>query len=195
MKKALLLITLLSFCFLKSTSQVKENENNPWIVGIGVSAIDDSGSRLGKLFNFNNNYHFKNPFKFLVEKRFKDDFGLEASFNFNTFEPGKIYNEAVLEESINFFATDLSLKYYATNLVLDKYRSYFEGFVAVGLGRSFYDGEGANTFNLSGGLLLYISNRIRLASQVTGKLSLTNNDVGTNYFQYDIGLIYRIRVK
>ena len=194
--KQLIILILLLFAFENSNSQVVENANNPWIVGFGVNAIDDSGKRLGKLFDFNDNYFFKNPYQFSVEKRFRDDFGLEVLLSYNTFEKGKIFNEGILEEDIDFFASDLSFKYYFTNLFLDKYRSYFEGFLLTGIGESFYDWKGTTNFNLGGGFLFYISNSIRLNLVTIAKLSLIKNDnTGSNYLQYNAGIIYRLPVK
>ena len=192
MYKKMIFLALLGLSLKGFSQGAAIYNNNPWIVGFGLSAIDDSGSKLGDFFKFNKSYHFSLPFKASVEKRFKDDFGWQANLSTNIFKEGKIYNEGVLEEDISFFAIDIMAKYYATNLFMNKYRAFFEGYGTVGIGRSFYDWKGGNTINIGGGLNFYIINNVRFFAQALAKISTTNSNLATNYFQYDFGFIYRL---
>ena len=188
----LLSISLLS---LSSYSQVIENENNPFVVGLFLNTIDDSGNVFGNLFNFNENYHFKRPFKITGEKRFAEDYGLELALTSNVYEEGKRFNNDIIEEDINFFSVDLAFKYYVTNHIYNKYRNYVEGYLLSGLGQNFYDGDGNTTFNLGGGLNVALTKKIRIVAQATGRIDLSGRLERSNFVQYDIGLIYRIPTK
>ncbi|WP_152537434.1 outer membrane beta-barrel protein [Aquimarina pacifica] len=173
-------------------SQRKQHNPNPWIVGLGVNVVYDSGELLKGMFNLKENYTFSNPLRMSLEKRFEDDFGFEVSTSFNKFSAGKTFDNNVLTEDINFFALDGLLKYYITNNHVDKHRSIFEGYLAMGFGSSFYDRSSATNVNLGAGINFYISESLRLNGQVLGKLSVDDNPTSTNYLHYNFGLIYRI---
>ena len=176
-----------------ANAQVIENANNPWIVSFGLSAIEDSGTKLSQPFEFEQNYHFTNPFLFAIEKRFKESYGLQIAANFNTFKEGKLVNFEVIDEDIDFFALDLFFKYYVSNRFVDKYRSPYEGYLLVGAGRSSYDGEFSENVNFGIGLTIFITQDIRLFAQAMAKFDLVQDEeVGSNYFQYDFGIIIRI---
>ncbi|UZO81467.1 hypothetical protein NBT05_03095 [Aquimarina sp. ERC-38] len=192
MKGKLTIILLFIFYFHTSYSQVIENANNPWIISFGLSAVEDSGTKLGQPFEFKQNYHFTNPFLFSVEKRFWENYGLQIAANFNTFKEGKLVNAMTLEEEIDFFALDLFFKYYVTNRFVDKYRSPYEGYLLLGAGRSSYDGEFSENVNFGIGLTLFITRDIRFFAQAMAKFDLVESEIGSNYFQYDFGLIIRI---
>ena len=90
-KALVALIVGVSFSF-NCTSQVEqfdESENNPWIIGASISVIDDSNTLFEGFFDFDDYYHFSNPFRIHVEKRFKEDYGMEWSLNLNSLEAGK----------------------------------------------------------------------------------------------------------
>ncbi len=186
-----LLLSLFSvFCMHSQEKQFDFNPN-PWIVGIGVNVVYDSGEFLQGMFTIKN-YNFSYPLRLSVEKRFKEDFGFEVSTSFNKFLEGNTFDNEILEENIDFFALDGILKYYITNNHVDKHRSIFEGYIVAGLGGSFYNGSGASNINLGTGVNFYLSEKIRLNLQALGKLSVDDNPESTNYLHYNVGLIYRI---
>ncbi|WAC01162.1 hypothetical protein N7U66_13490 [Lacinutrix neustonica] len=191
--KPIVLLFIFNVLFsFHSRAQNFDDTENPWIIGLGVLIVHDSNTQLSKPFGFNDNYHFSNPFKFLVEKRFLNDFGLEGSLNFNRYKKGKTRNGILLDNPIDFLATDLTFKYYITNLLVNKYRSSFEGYVHVGLGSTFYDGDRGLNTNFGGGVTFYMSTHFRLFTQATGKKTLSPSPNRSNYLQYDFGILYRI---
>ena len=173
-------------------SQRSGNNTTPWSIGFGLNAIDDSGNALTNPFNFDDNYHFSKPFRLFVEKRFENEIGIELALVTNTFEVGKKIGNRVLERSINYFAIDAALKYYVSNVISSKYRSYFEIYLFAGLGRSYYDDEGLMTFNGGPGLTFYITKNLRLFAQPSAKIPIKSSIERTKFIQYDIGLIYGI---
>lgn len=174
-------------------SQAYRTQENPWILGLGINVVYDSGDIFGGLFDIKDNYNYSNPIRLSIEKRFADDFGFEVSGNFNRFLEGKTVNGNTLEDDINFFALDGMFKYYLTNTYLNKYRAIYEGYLAIGGGSSFYDGTGAATANLAVGINFFISESVRFNAQATGKISIDNSIKGTNYIHYNFGIIIRLQ--
>ncbi len=173
--------------------QTYSTQENPWILGIGINVVYDSGNIFGGLFQLQDNYNYSHPIRGAVEKRFANDYGFEMSANFNRFLEGKTVNNVVLEEDIEFLALDGMFKYYLTNTYLNIYRAIYEGYLAIGGGSSFYDGTGAATANLGIGINLFISESVRFNMQATGKISVDNSSRGTNYIHYNFGLIIRLQ--
>ncbi|GGX04122.1 hypothetical protein [Aquimarina muelleri] len=173
--------------------QIYSKQENPWVLGIGVNIIYDSGSLFDGIFNIEDNYNYSTPIHLSIEKRFKDDYGFEISSSFNKFLVGKRINNKILDKNINIFIIDGAFKYYITNKYLNKYRAIYEGYLSIGGGSSFYDRSSAITTNLGIGINYYISESIRLNTQATGKISIDNSLQGSNYIQYNIGLIIRLQ--
>lgn len=191
-KNTLILFVLLSFTNV-FYSQVKPYNKNPWIIGVYLNAINDSGEGLTEVFN-TNSYNFSSPVKLSIEKRFKDNFGIEFSTSFNKFLPSKNNNLAILEnETIDFFSLDFTIRYYLTNHFFNPNRSIMESFTFLGLGDTSYNYTiSGYTLNLGGGINIFITEKLRAAIIATGKLSVSKLESLTNYLQLDFGLIYRI---
>ncbi len=167
-------------------------QRNPWLFGLGINVVNDSGSLLNGIFDIKNNYNYSSPLRISIEKRFKEDYGFEVSANFNTFLKGKTINSEELEEDISFFSLDGMFKYYITNMYQNKDRSWYEGYVMMGGGSSFYDGASAMTANLGGGLNFYISESTSFNMHATAKISVDNSVKGSNYIHYGIGFIIKL---
>ena len=177
-----------------ASSQTCCENNNPWIIGFGINVIYDSGEKVSGFLDFNENYHFSNPFRLSIEKRFKDDFGFEISGTSNRYLEGKSINGLTVQEDISFLGLEGVFKYYITNRYLNIYRAIYEGYIGSGLGISFFDNTGATYANLNFGVNYYLSESIYLNGQVNGNFSISNNDnvVGSNYIQYNLGLIIKL---
>lgn len=168
-------------------------KENPWILGFGFNTINDSGGWVSGLFNISDNYNYSNPYRISVEKRFARNYGIEVSTNFNRFLEGKTINRVTLEEDINIIAVDGMLKYYITNLFLDQNRSFYEGYIALGAGKTFYNGVGDIMTDVGFGANYYITEMFRLNAQATAKFSMENKQVGSNYIQLNLGFIIRLK--
>ncbi|WP_146052773.1 hypothetical protein [Aquimarina sp. I32.4] len=173
-------------------AQGYKTQDNPWILGIGANIVYDPGALFSGLFDIKDNYNYHSPVRVSLEKRFNDDYGFEVSGNFNKLLEGKVINGGRLEDEINFLALDGMFKYYITNTYQNKYRAIYEGYLATGIGGSFYNGSGAKTANLGVGFNIYLSESIRFNAQATGKISIDNSTVGTNYIHYNLGFIIRL---
>lgn len=185
------ILSLLTICSAKG--QYYSNQENPWVLGVGVNIINDSGSLFNGIFNLKENYNYNAPIRLSIEKRFKDDYGFEISGSFNKFLEGKKINNKIIDKSISIFILDGAFKYYITNKYINKYRALYEGYLSFGGGSSFYDESPAITTNLGIGINYYISESIRFNAQATGKISMDNSLQGSNYIQYNIGLIIRLQ--
>ncbi len=181
------------FTTIDVNSQAYLDDDNPWILGFGLNVIYDSGEGINGVFDVKDNYNYSNPFRIVIEKRFKNDYGFEVAGSFNRFLEGKNVNGSIAREDTNFFGIEGMFKYYLTNLYLNKYRAMYEGYMSSGVGVGFYNGEMATTANVGIGVNYYITESLRLNGQVTGNFSVDNSKVGSNYIQYNLGFIIRLK--
>ncbi|MAQ75788.1 MAG: hypothetical protein CL613_05590 [Aquimarina sp.] len=184
-----LLITLLT-----QNLSAQKKDANPWVLGIGVNIINDSGEILSGLFNLSENYHYKNPISASIEKRFALNHGFEVLFSNNTFLTGKRVNGQILTEDRSFMAFDGHYKNYISNLWQNTYRAIYEGYFLIGSGMTIIEDKNSITGNLGLGINWFLTEQMRLSTQAIGKVGLqANQGSASNYIQFNIGLIFRLQ--
>ncbi|MBP2832755.1 hypothetical protein J8281_11210 [Aquimarina sp. U1-2] len=184
-------VFVLSIIFTTTTIAQQRNYENPWILGVGVNLINDSAQSVGDLFDFKSNYHFQTPISLSLEKRFRNDFGLEGRFNFNRQLEGKQVNSTTLDQDVSVIALDGHLKYYISNLWLNPRRAIYEGYLAAGPGMTFFDSEDVISFNLGAGINWFLSEQTRFNMQAVFKKGISGNPVNS-YIQFNFGFIFRL---
>lgn len=193
MKVNAVYLLLIIICIHGISYSQYHKRDNPWVLGAGINIIDDSGTGLSGKFNFTENYNYSAPISVSLEKRYHDDYGIALMFSHNRFLEGKRVNALILDEEISFYAIDANFKYYISNNWQYAYRAMYEGYLTTGGGISVYEGERATIVNAGLGINIYLSERIRLNLQGLAKFYPgSQNLLASNYFQYNIGLIFRL---
>lgn len=188
--KILLIVGIM--CSGSTTLNAQFNEPaNPWVIGFGVNLINDSVEKGTGLFDFRERYHYHRPFSLSVEKKFSPFVGLNLNLNNNRFLEGKIINNEVLQEDIKFFAVDLGLRLYFSNLWENPYRTSYEFFGTGGIGSSRYNSDSNGHIFAGPGLNIYLSNNWWLQGQGLAKLALQKTGNASNYLQFNIGVVYK----
>ncbi|WP_378188269.1 hypothetical protein ACE939_07370 [Aquimarina sp. W85] len=192
MKVNAVYLLLIVLCTQSSLYSQYRKRNNPWILGVGINLIDDSGTGLSGKFKISENYNYSAPISMSLEKRYHNDYGISVMLSHNRFLEGKRVNMQLLEDPISFYAIDTNFKYYITNNWLYTERAMYEGYLTTGAGVSIYNQERATLINAGLGVNIYLSERIRLNLQGLAKLYPgSKNRLASNYYQYNIGLIFR----
>ncbi len=185
-KKILVQISL----FIIALSSITAQENDPWIVGIGINIVDNSGTQFDELLNVEDNWNLSKLVKISLEKRFEYDYGIELAITLNEFTVGKIINNVKNAEDVNYIAFDLMVKNYTTNYFTDPRHSKYQGYVTGGIGANFFGGVINTTIDIGFGLNFKISEYILLNLQTLGKFSIDNNTLGNaNHLQHSISTI------
>ncbi|WP_062053280.1 hypothetical protein [Aquimarina longa] len=166
-------------------------ENDPWVLGIGVNVVDNSGSRFGELLDIENNWNFSRLIKTTIEKRFEYDYGAELSLSLNEFSKGKKVNDNYNTEAINYFAIDFMLKNYTSNYWQDARHANYTGYFIGGWGGNFFDSVINNSINFGFGINIKLGMYLWLNFQTLGKFSIDNNTPGNaNHLQHSVSMIF-----
>jgi hypothetical protein len=172
------------------TSFSYAQENNPWVLSLGVNVVDNSGSRFDELLDVKNNWNISRLVKMAVEKRFEYDYGVELSMSVNKFTKGKKINSIYSSEIINYFAIDIMAKHYITNHWKDPRHSTNSGYLIGGWGGNFFDKVINNTLNIGLGLNIKLGMYMWINFQTLGKFSIDNNTPGNaNHLQHSVSAV------
>jgi len=192
MKKITLIIALLlSVC-------TYAQENDGWIFGVGVNAVNDLGSE-SPVENIGD-WAFKTPIALSAEKAWSKYFSLEIAGTINGFDKNEI---EISDKKYTYYALDTNVKYYFGDHIipsvkwLDMYASAGVGMFLLGEGDVFkHTGTGNLTGNLGGGFLFWLNKNqtFGLKTQVMAKFAANNGDVGinTNHYQYTAQVIFKL---
>ncbi len=192
MKKLYLLLLLFVAKVLCGYAQ----ENDPWVLGIGMNVVDNSGSRFEELMDIENNWNLSQFIKATVEKRFEYDYGIELTGSLNRFEKSKKINSQTNDNNVNYFAVDIMLKDYFTNYWSDPRKAKYTGYIIGGWGGNFFDGIINNSLNIGFGLNRRINFHTWLSFQTLGKFSIDDNTPGNaNHLQHSVTVIFWLHSK
>lgn len=176
--------------FVLKASFIYAQENHPWVVGLGVNVVDNSGSRFDELLDVENNWNLSRLVKGTLEKRFTYDYGVELSMSLNRFTVGKKINSTAISQEVNYFAVDIMAKNYTTNYWQDARHAKYTGYIIGGWGGNFFNNVINNTINIGLGLNIRLGVYMWLNFQTLGKFSIDNNTPGNaNHLQHSISTI------
>ncbi|MFK5957671.1 MAG: hypothetical protein QM495_02255 [Lutibacter sp.] len=191
-KKTLLLFSIL---FLINHTLYSQDEDDIWVVGIGINAVDirtaDGFSGVfkdyanGSIEDLNMSGAFVRVF---AGKYLKNGMSLQLSLSANKIEKGFNYSEGdpLLDDS--FFAIDTKLKYDLNKLIGET--SWFDPFVLAGAGYSKI-GDISN-FNLAAGWGFNVWFSRSVGVNFQSDYNHNPNSTATDYFQHSIGLVFKL---
>ncbi|MEW7278167.1 hypothetical protein ABW636_06195 [Aquimarina sp. 2201CG1-2-11] len=168
-------------------------ENDSWILGTGINIVDNSGSQFKELINIEENWNISRLLKITMEKRFKYDYGIEASFTLNEFLKKKKINSELNTQNRNYYAIDIMLKNYVSNYWKDPRHAKNIMYIIGGWGGNFFNGGINNSFNIGIGINFKTSYKTSLNLQTLGKFSIDNNTPGNaNHLQHSVSFIFQL---
>jgi len=89
---------------------------------LGFNAVDDAGSEFLDVFNFKDNWNaVPFPSRLSIGRYFESGFGLEAIASYNRYQTGKIADDVVITDPIDYYAFDVRASY-DLNQILGVYR-------------------------------------------------------------------------
>ena len=163
----------------------------PWTVSFGVNIVDNDGFRFENAFN-TDNWNFKNPLSFSVQRKWKDHFSAGLALTVNTLEEANLHNNGRLSEDETLFAIDANAKYIYDYLFTNTPRiDPFEAYVLSGFGFTSVSEHDTATFNIGLGFNIWVYRDIGIRLQTMGKFGFSEWVYLKNYIQHSAELIFR----
>lgn len=106
---------LFTFSYAQEIPQLTSKDSvsdSAWLFGLGYNIVDDSGTALGTLPNFNNQLNVVAfPSRVSVGRYFKSGIGLEAIGTYNQYNEGTLIDKKINSENSNYFGIDARISY------------------------------------------------------------------------------------
>ncbi len=163
-----------------------------WLVTVGANAVDDSGDEFGELFDFKEGWNMvPYPSRASIGRYFKNGIGLEAIGSYNRYKEGKIVDNVVNPEDIDYWGLDFRVSY-DLNMILGE-TGFFDPYIGIGAGYTDANNQGRGTYNAVLGFRTWFSDHWGIDFNSTGKWAM-NLDNASNHVQHAVGVAYRFDV-
>ncbi|MEW2921812.1 OmpA family protein [Muricauda sp. ANG21] len=167
--------------------------NSYWLVTLGTNFVDDSGDEFGELFDFSEGWNaVPYPSRISIGRYFKNGVGLEAIGTYNKYKEGKIVDNVVNPEDVDYFGLDFRVSY-DLNKILGE-TGFFDPYIGIGAGYTDANNQGRGTYNAIIGFRTWFSDHWGLDFNSTGKWTM-NTENSTNHIQHAVGVAYRFEVE
>lgn len=194
-------MAVLSLCFMSSlfaqeVEQLTKKDSivqSYWLVTLGTNIVDDSGDEFGELFDLSEGWNMvPYPSRISVGRYFKNGLGLEAIGTYNKYKEGKIVDNVVNPEDIDYFGLDFRVSY-DLNMILGE-TGFFDPYIGIGAGYTDANNQGRGTYNAVIGFRTWFSDHWGLDFNSTGKWAMSTENA-TNHIQHALGVAYRFEVE
>ncbi len=164
-----------------------------WLVTLGTNIVDDSGDEFGELFDLSDGWNMvPYPSRASVGRYFKNGLGLEAIGSYNRYKEGKIIDNVVNTEDIDYWGLDFRVSY-DLNMILGE-TGFFDPYIGIGAGYTDANNQGRGTYNAVVGFRTWFSDHWGLDFNSTGKWAMDTENA-TNHIQHALGVAYRFEVE
>lgn len=164
-----------------------------WLVTLGTNIVDDSGDEFGELFDLSEGWNMvPYPSRVSVGRYFKNGLGLEAIGSYNKYKEGKIIDNVVNTENIDYWALDFRVSY-DLNMILGE-TGFFDPYIGIGAGYTDANNQGRGTYNAIIGFRTWFSDHWGLDLSSTGKWAMDTENA-SNHIQHALGVAYRFEVE
>ena len=165
-----------------------------WMVSLGTNIVDDSGDEFRELFDFSEGWNMVPfPSRISVGRYFKNGLGLEAIGTYNRYKEGKIVDNVVNPEDVDYLGLDFRVSY-DLNMILGE-TGFFDPYIGIGAGYTDANNQGRGTYNAVVGFRTWFSDHWGLDFNSTGKWAMKVGDGVTNHIQHAVGVAYRFEVE
>lgn len=164
-----------------------------WLVSLGTNIVDDSGDEFGELFDLSDGWNMvPYPSRVSVGRYFKNGLGLEAIGSYNRYKEGKIVDNVVNPEDVDYWGLDFRVSY-DLNMILGE-TGFFDPYIGIGAGYTDANNQGRGTYNAVIGFRTWFSDHWGLDFNSTGKWAMDTENA-SNHIQHALGVAYRFEVE
>ncbi len=174
---------MLSFTFMQA-----QDENNPWVIGIGVNAVDlypvgedfPRGDFLDEPFNLDDHWNIlPSVSKITVGKYIATGFSAEVAGSVNRIDK---FGDASAND-LTYYAVDGGVNYSFKDLINEE--GWFDPYLGVGGGYTWVDEIGAGTLNGNVGINFWLTDNIAFNAEMKYKHAF--EDYGYKHWQHSAG--------
>lgn len=164
-----------------------------WLVSLGTNIVDDSGDEFGELFDLSDGWNMvPYPSRVSVGRYFKNGLGLEAIGSYNRYKEGKIVDNVVNPEDVDYWGLDFRVSY-DLNMILGE-TGFFDPYIGIGAGYTDANNQGRGTYNAVIGFRTWFSDHWGLDFNSTGKWAMDTENA-SNHIQHALGVAYRFELE
>jgi len=164
-----------------------------WLVTLGTNIVDDSGDEFGELLDLSEGWNMvPYPSRVSVGRYFKNGLGLEAIGSYNRYKEGKIVDNVVNTEDVDYLGLDFRVSY-DLNMILGE-TGFFDPYIGIGAGYTDANNQGRGTYNAIIGFRTWFSDHWGLDFNSTGKWAMDTQNA-SNHIQHALGVAYRFNVE
>ena len=164
-----------------------------WLVGLGLNAVDDSNGGIGNFFKVKESWNsVPYPSRISIGQYYENGLGIEAIISINTYKVGKIINDTINTEESSYFGLDGRISYDLNKLL--KKNGWFNPYVGIGGGITSANNEPRGTYNATVGIRTWLTERIALDFNTTGKWPIQGYDV-SSHLQHAASLVYKFGIQ
>lgn len=164
-----------------------------WMVSLGINVVDDSGDEFGNLLDIRDGWNaVPFPSRISIGRYFQNGLGLEAIGTYNQYREGKIIDNVVNTEDVDYFGIDFRVSY-DLNQILGE-TGFFDPYVGIGVGYTDANNQGRGTYNAIVGFRTWFSERWGVDFNSTGKWAMSTENA-SNHIQHAIGVVYQFDIK
>ncbi|PRX55310.1 OmpA family protein [Flagellimonas meridianipacifica] len=164
-----------------------------WMVSLGMNVVDDSGDEFGNLLDIRDGWNaVPFPSRISIGRYFQNGLGLEAIGTYNQYREGKIVDNVVNTEDIDYFGIDFRISYDLNQIIGET--GFFDPYVGIGAGYTDANNQGRGTYNGVVGFRTWLSDRVGLDFNSTGKWAMSTENA-TNHIQHAIGVVYQFDIE
>ena len=165
-----------------------------WIFGLGYNFVDDSGDVFDELFDVDEQWNsVAFPSRISIGKYFENGIGIEAIGSYNKYKVGKIVDGAVNLKESDYFAVDSRISYDLNKIIGQT--AWFDPYIGAGLGYTDANNKGRGTYNGVVGFRTWITGRLGLDFNSSGKWAMDKGDGVTNHIQHAVGVVYQFKAE
>ncbi|MDO6491460.1 MULTISPECIES: OmpA family protein [unclassified Cellulophaga] len=165
-----------------------------WIFGLGYNFVDDSGDVFDELLDVDKQWNaVAFPSRISIGKYFESGIGVEAIGSYNKYKVGKTVDGSVNLEETDYYAVDTRVSYDLNKIIGET--AWFDPYLGVGLGYTDANNKGRGTYNGVLGFRTWITERIGLDFNSSGKWAMNKGDGVTNHLQHAVGVVYQFKVE
>jgi OOP family OmpA-OmpF porin len=184
--KRLKLVVLALFTLVTVSNISAQDENNPWVVGVGVNVVDfifapvDKGFHYKDLFGSTADWNFlPSTSRVSVSKYLDKGFSLSLAGSLNKIETLKIENDS----DFFYYSLDASVLYDLNNLIGDT--GWFDPYVHLGGSYVSVDSKGEGMLTFGVGTNFWFNDNLGLNLHTGAKHGFSNNVL--EHWQYSLG--------
>ncbi|MEM9075498.1 MAG: OmpA family protein [Bacteroidota bacterium] len=189
------LLLIPAFLHAQDTEITKKDSivKSSWMVSLGINVVDDSGDEFGNLLDIQDGWNaVPFPSRISIGRYFQNGIGLEAIGTYNRYKEGKIIDNVVNPEDVDYFGIDFRVSY-DLNQILGE-TGFFDPYVGIGTGYTDANNQGRGTYNAVIGFRTWFSDRWGVDFNSTGKWAMSTENA-TNHIQHAIGVVYQFDIK